>query len=463
MEVWKENYEDRGRIFQRLTYTYKAGRTNSEIWVRTYSPFTSEWTPWVISGGSGLTDNVKVALLSCFRHVLWVDEHGQDYYDALSNALFPDGEPDERIVYELAQNTNLASMIVDTNQHAFTLNEDFTILAKASVTPSDTGMFLLDSQSVTGAVVGVRMQSTVVNGALKITNQFDGGIANSGAGGGTSDSYSLSSDHDVIFVMRNNNKTITIKTYVDGVLSYEDIRTLTLKENTYPATYYIGKNHAGTESPWDGTVDIYRIYNEALSDAEINEILGITPDEKIAYEITRNTDISTWNIDTGKHAYTADEDFTFLAKVTWNPSESGAFLLDSQSTTGEVVGARIQSGIADNNTNVYFLNQFNGGINNSGAGARTTNVFSASVSHTVIYVMRNNNKFMTIKTYIDGNLEYEDSRTLTAKENTWPETYYIGMNHGNQIRPWDGIIDLYRIYNEALSDSEINSILGLNA
>lgn len=41
------------------------------------------------SGGSGLTDDIKQALLNCFAHVAWIDEHGQDYYDALEDALYP--------------------------------------------------------------------------------------------------------------------------------------------------------------------------------------------------------------------------------------------------------------------------------------------------------------------------------------------------------------------------------------
>ena len=41
------------------------------------------------SGGSGLTDGAKQALLNCFAHVAWIDEHGQDYYDALESALYP--------------------------------------------------------------------------------------------------------------------------------------------------------------------------------------------------------------------------------------------------------------------------------------------------------------------------------------------------------------------------------------
>ena len=38
----------------------------------------------------GLSEDAKVALLDCFEHVAWIDEHGQDYYDALEAALYPE-------------------------------------------------------------------------------------------------------------------------------------------------------------------------------------------------------------------------------------------------------------------------------------------------------------------------------------------------------------------------------------
>lgn len=37
----------------------------------------------------GMSNDVKEALLDCFEHVAWVDEHGQDYVDALETALYP--------------------------------------------------------------------------------------------------------------------------------------------------------------------------------------------------------------------------------------------------------------------------------------------------------------------------------------------------------------------------------------
>ena len=38
----------------------------------------------------GLSEEAKEALLACFEHVAWIDEHGQDYYDDLESALYPD-------------------------------------------------------------------------------------------------------------------------------------------------------------------------------------------------------------------------------------------------------------------------------------------------------------------------------------------------------------------------------------
>ena len=40
----------------------------------------------------GIDDSVKQALLNCFNHVAWIDADGQDYVDALEDALYPDAE-----------------------------------------------------------------------------------------------------------------------------------------------------------------------------------------------------------------------------------------------------------------------------------------------------------------------------------------------------------------------------------
>ena len=43
----------------------------------------------VVLTAADLDDSFKDALLACFAHVAWTDEHGQDYYDALESALYP--------------------------------------------------------------------------------------------------------------------------------------------------------------------------------------------------------------------------------------------------------------------------------------------------------------------------------------------------------------------------------------
>lgn len=71
----------------------------------------------------GLTDEAKQALLNCFAHVAWIDEHGQDYYDALEDALYP---PIPATAISL--NSNALSFA--------TLNT--TQILTATLTPSDT-------------------------------------------------------------------------------------------------------------------------------------------------------------------------------------------------------------------------------------------------------------------------------------------------------------------------------------
>lgn len=58
----------------------------------THGDGTTEW----ISGGAsgdGLTDEIKEALLQVARKVVYVDEHGQDYYNDLHDALYPPAPP----------------------------------------------------------------------------------------------------------------------------------------------------------------------------------------------------------------------------------------------------------------------------------------------------------------------------------------------------------------------------------
>ena len=41
------------------------------------------------TGGTGLSNEIKDALLACFEHVAWTNNSGQLYYDTLYNLLYP--------------------------------------------------------------------------------------------------------------------------------------------------------------------------------------------------------------------------------------------------------------------------------------------------------------------------------------------------------------------------------------
>lgn len=42
----------------------------------------------VVPMNNGITSDIKIALLNCFQNVAWVNQQGQNYYDALQDALY---------------------------------------------------------------------------------------------------------------------------------------------------------------------------------------------------------------------------------------------------------------------------------------------------------------------------------------------------------------------------------------
>ena len=83
--------------------------------------------------GSGLTEAIKTALLACFEKVAWIDEDGQDYYDALYNALYPPAD----LVSISAVFTQGAAVIYDTDS-LDTLKQYLVVTAHMSDSTTQT-------------------------------------------------------------------------------------------------------------------------------------------------------------------------------------------------------------------------------------------------------------------------------------------------------------------------------------
>lgn len=106
--------------------------------------------------GSGLTNEAKTALLNCFEHVAWTDEHGQTYYDALYAALYPP----------------IPATSITLNKSTLTfhvLNTEETLVA--TVLPADTtdAVFWMSSDPAVASVDSSGKVKALANGSATIT------------------------------------------------------------------------------------------------------------------------------------------------------------------------------------------------------------------------------------------------------------------------------------------------------
>lgn len=92
----------------------------------------------------GLSDEAKTALLACFAHVAWVDEHGQTYYDTLESALYPSDFPKIVAVFNSGQNTIYTDDTLDSLKQYLTVTyfeteeSTGTVVSSANYTLSGT-------------------------------------------------------------------------------------------------------------------------------------------------------------------------------------------------------------------------------------------------------------------------------------------------------------------------------------
>lgn len=127
-------------------------------------------------GGSGLTDDVKTALLNCFAHVAWVDADGQDYYDALESAL-DSGDLSVSLMLSQVSSSNTATTVgygesytaTLTASTGYTLNTVTVTMGGVDVTSTTYSSGTVSIPSVTGNIV---ITATAVLAAQSITATY---------------------------------------------------------------------------------------------------------------------------------------------------------------------------------------------------------------------------------------------------------------------------------------------------
>ena len=113
-------------------------------------------------GGLGFSEDFKEALLACFAHVAWADEHGQDYYDALEEALYPGPAPVTLV--SITADYEQDRPIYDTDDlDAIKVSDDLTVTANYS----DGTSVVLDDDDYT-------ISGTLTVGTSTITVSYGG-------------------------------------------------------------------------------------------------------------------------------------------------------------------------------------------------------------------------------------------------------------------------------------------------
>jgi hypothetical protein len=113
---------------------------------------------WPIGGGSGLTEEIKQALLACFDHVAWDNTDGQDYYDALQTALYS-----ATLVSIAADYQQDRPVYADDDLDVLKVSDDLTVTANYS-----------DGSSVVLGDDAYELSGTLTGGTSTITVSYGG-------------------------------------------------------------------------------------------------------------------------------------------------------------------------------------------------------------------------------------------------------------------------------------------------
>lgn len=306
----------------------------------------------------GLSAEAKVALLACFAKVAWIDEHGQDYYDALEAALYSyevvsisavytqsgsvdisdsldslksdlvveatlkdsttqvisdtdyvlsgsleEGTSvitvtyqnktttfdvivtDRRLVYEITPETVCnKNVAISTGVSVPAHNVDFTIIASAKVDKSNNGELRryiagwggLNNETRAVLRMGIdyyRDSESNIDGKCHFISNYifpDTYI---------NESQDASTEHEVIWIIRNSGMSLTKALYINGSRVYKTVSSLSSYSQGRGGTITVGAtgtNDTDKANSFKGTIHMFNIYNTALSDDEIESLLGVS-------------------------------------------------------------------------------------------------------------------------------------------------------------------------------------------
>lgn len=260
--------------------------------------------------GSGLTEDIKTALLACFEKVAWIDEDGQDYYDALYSALYPPAD----LVSISAVFTQGSAVIYDTDS-LDTLRQYLVVTAHMS-------------DSSTQTVTDYVLSGTLSVGTSTITVTYGGKTATFNVTVSSS-LYPLQNGT----IEFNNNRTITVtenkhflytNTSAAGSGTGAYVKLGHVLDND-PTTGAGSDNHMYDSTVWF-TIRAGSTYQAKLSNIELTCLN--TQNYNISFRDTQGTAL----INFGDRNNTNDATVTGTAETDMEISEVGLYARNSYSS-----------------------------------------------------------------------------------------------------------------------------------
>lgn len=272
-----------------------------------------------------------------------------------------------------------------------------------------------------------------------------------------------------------DSSSSTIKIYVDGILK---VSGSGIYNNFSPASMTISEASNGCPNGnMPGAIDEVKIYNRALSDAEILAEYNSTYSDLVLFlPFNGNANDESGNNNNGTvsgssltqdrfgvngKAYDLDgvDDFISIAD---NPNLfSDELTVSWWYKMSDLVGGRVVIGWVDgghryqqffSNDQLSYFNGYN--VNQGGT------YFNPIYTSTDINVWKNvvvtykklTETTSTTSIYVDGELKQADNHTLAMDYASGPD-FFIGKNHNGNF--FKGSLDDFRIYNRILNDTEI--------
>ena len=184
-----------------------------------------------IENAGGLTVAIKNALLNCFQKVAWIDEHGQDYYDALADELFA------VTGITLNSSTLLFSSLGSTQQLTASLIPS-TSTATVSWVSSDTTVASVSSSGLVTSVANGSATITASVGSVSATCSVSVVVATV-----TSISAVLNASGHTFYV---GDPVDDIKPYLTVTATYSDSSTTTVPSGSYTLSGTLSQVGANT-------------------------------------------------------------------------------------------------------------------------------------------------------------------------------------------------------------------------